>query len=142
MATPLASAWCLRPTCRMASPDSTHEGHLLGNSCDTAALAIAVIHRTLRPPAGDLFAGDDAAATQPACLQAQGRGRYLPSPIEVCTLLVSLRGSLGIDSIDGVFRRCRCGRLGWRGSALRASGHKKTPHRCGVFFDNQRVAGG
>lgn len=63
-----------------------------------------VIHRSLRPSAGDPFTGDDAATTQPACLRGQGRGHYTPSSFEGCTVLASLRGTLEINSVDGVFR--------------------------------------
>lgn len=87
----------------MASPDPASRGGPPGSPFEYASLGTAVIHRTLRPSAGDPFADDEAALRQPACLRAQGRGKYLPSRLEGCTLLASLRGSLEVDSADGVF---------------------------------------
>ena len=69
-----------------------------------ATLETVVIHRRLRPSADDPFAGIDAATTQPACLRAQGRGRYTPVSVAGYTVLASLRGTLEVSSIDGVFR--------------------------------------
>ena len=63
-----------------------------------------VIHRALRPSIDDPFAGNDAAMTQPACLRGRGCGRYAPASAAGCTMLASLRGTLEISSVDGVFQ--------------------------------------
>ena len=87
----------------MGSPESSRRVVVPGSPLAHATPGASVVHRMLRPSGGDPFAGDDASTTRPACLRGQGRGRYTPSSAEGCTLLASLRDTLEIDSVDGVF---------------------------------------
>ena len=79
-----------------------HVAH--GRGRGAIALTTTVIHRRLRLPAGGSPADDEPTDRTRVRARAQRRGRFVPSSGDGYTLLVSLRGSLNIDSIDGLFR--------------------------------------
>lgn len=62
-----------------------------------------LLFRPLKPGVGDPFASESPADGRLRCLRGQGRSSYLPLPAGGCTLLLCFRGTLAIDSVDGVF---------------------------------------
>lgn len=64
---------------------------------------IPIVHRSSRRFCGDPFAGDALAGRGVCSFHGHGRGRYVPAPVEGYTLLASLRGTLQVESVDGVF---------------------------------------
>ena len=77
--------------------------HSIGFLRIHGAIALPMVYRTGLRFYGDPFCGDAAAARGIACFHGQGRGRYVPGPLEGFTLLASLHGKLLVESNDGVF---------------------------------------
>lgn len=60
-------------------------------------------YRSLKPSAGDPFAADSLPPGLLRCVRGLGRVQYRPAPAGGCTLLICLRGTLEIPSLDGIF---------------------------------------